>query len=323
MYRRMASEPAVLPSLDHLSPDDGSDRTITTKAGLFPEFVHLADAIGTDIAENSTLDEPAHHWYALEFEEELFRSSVYSRSARRTASLSTISSTLTGNTCSILAHLSLADVSITSVLRLPIKIGTLTNKSTYVAQQNASKAEAESDGVTTSWSIPTKPLPAHGIHRIDVTQPSNEDSTTCDRLVNTGEATVKDGHDQDCWLPRRDSPFGTSRIMSIYRAEKLYEYTNEKRFGPVSSRGRLEKRLGIGKNEFFDSTHARDHPSGTSWNMFNSPAEKLYRHANETRFGPVPVAVLRPGRGAGTEEFVESARRYPPVSMRNRWLPDG
>jgi hypothetical protein len=96
-----------------------------------PEFAHLTDNITAGSDELSMIQAPDFPWYHFAFEQELLRSSVYSRNLHRATSLSTMTSTVTAHTCSVLAHLSLADVSIASVLRLPVKIEALTNASLY------------------------------------------------------------------------------------------------------------------------------------------------------------------------------------------------
>ena len=66
-----------------------------------------------------------------EFEHELFRSRVYARNSDRLASVSSFHSTVNTGKTSILSHLTMAHVSIVSVLRLPVKLELLVNRSTY------------------------------------------------------------------------------------------------------------------------------------------------------------------------------------------------
>lgn len=121
----------------------------TTQTGLeIPKSAHAA----------TTTDKSANEWHPFAFEQELFRSAVYSRTAHRTASLCTTTTTITAHTCSILSHLTLADVSVVSVLRLPIKVEALTNASLYIPQHGASMDPAEP--LETQESCVEDPVPA-------------------------------------------------------------------------------------------------------------------------------------------------------------------
>jgi hypothetical protein len=95
-----------------------------------PEFAHLANAVGSQEgpAENDTL---ASKSWKLEFEEELFRSTVYSRTSDNSSSVSDLHSTIGTPAMSILSQLTLADVSIVSVLHLPVQLEALVNRSAY------------------------------------------------------------------------------------------------------------------------------------------------------------------------------------------------
>jgi hypothetical protein len=116
-------------------PSDDTARIGARSSGLS----NPADDVEPRSSESHTANASLSQWYDFEFERELFQSSVYSRNVQRTASVSTTRSTITAHTCSILSHLSLADVSVVSVLRLPVETRKLSNESSYDLQRRRSE----------------------------------------------------------------------------------------------------------------------------------------------------------------------------------------
>ena len=126
MAKEATSDTSVCaPHFDH--PSDSTQNTSARSSGV----PHPAEAVGNEFCASQTANTSLSQWYDFAFEQELFQSSVYSRNLQRTASISTTRSTITAHTCSVLSHLSLADVSIVSVLRLPIETRILSNASSY------------------------------------------------------------------------------------------------------------------------------------------------------------------------------------------------
>lgn len=112
--------------------DQGADDTDGTASvhepsseNVVPELAHLARE-----AED-TFDDDLTKMFQRDFEDVLFHSAVYSRNANRRDSVTSFCSTLPTKTPSILSNLTLADASIISVVRLPVKIEALTNREAY------------------------------------------------------------------------------------------------------------------------------------------------------------------------------------------------
>jgi hypothetical protein len=152
VYAQLSRDATIKPTPEVKAPENQSDETNTQRPSLdFSEFSHLADPVA-GVSEDIGTSLLGPRCWKLDFEDELFRSNVYSRNLHRTRSLSTIASTVTAHTCVVLSHLSLADVSVASVLRLPIVVEALVNGSSYIPVR---KSFPEEDG-----SINPKERPA-------------------------------------------------------------------------------------------------------------------------------------------------------------------
>ena len=126
-----------------VSHEKDDDRTLRSGQVSLPEFSHPANANGHIVGRRDTA---TASWTSKgrEFEEELFRTAVYLRNAARTQSVSSFSSTInTAQVSLILSYLTLADVSIVSMLRLPVQLEGLVNRSAYVSDDPRPDDQAE------------------------------------------------------------------------------------------------------------------------------------------------------------------------------------
>lgn len=99
-----------------------------------PESTKSTGAVDADTKETTseqatTALGPPPLFATRDFEKVLFRSPVYSRNADRTESITTFHSTIYTEPSSILGYITLADVSIVSVLRLPAPAEVICNRS--------------------------------------------------------------------------------------------------------------------------------------------------------------------------------------------------
>lgn len=138
------------PSLEADS-DDQSERTVKLRPRPHQTGLsHGPQSIFEQIVETS---KALPHFWRRDFEDDLMRSAVYTRNARRDRSISTVGSTITAYTCSILSHLSLADVSVVSVLRLPVKIYPL-ERASYALQGR--QQLTQSAGLDSGTEVPPR-----------------------------------------------------------------------------------------------------------------------------------------------------------------------